>query len=342
MRLPLTLCCLFVLLVSTPANACLWYFGTDIDGKPKERGELPMSRDRWANLRKPHNRWQERITSLKQKIAAGQQLTWQERNDLAVAFIHMKKVKEGLEILLQLEQQKSNQYEIAANLGTAFELLGDDKRALQWIKTAIDRNPYSHGGSEWIHVKILQAKLAMKEDKDWLSKNSILGITFGDQERPVPSQQTIQDHTNKVHSLNEIRQHLGVQLQERISLVPSPDVIVADLLMDMADLSALTDAVEMSVLMNEMSLKYKPTNPKLAKLRGDYYRKLVAGNPLSGEPSDGSGEVSPGAGIAIALTALVSVSAAGLCLLVFIRRRYRSANKPGPPTATGDESDMGW
>jgi hypothetical protein len=55
---------------------------------------------------------------------------------------------------------------VAANLGTALELLGNKEEALHWIREGIRRNPQSHEGTEWLHAKILEAKIAAQKDAD--------------------------------------------------------------------------------------------------------------------------------------------------------------------------------
>jgi len=89
-----------------------------------------------------------------------------ENSDLAVAFVHQGKYSEAIALLQELERRYPGKYQVAANLGTAFELSGDNKQALQWIREGIRRNPKSHEGTEWLHVAILEAKLGQRPAGD--------------------------------------------------------------------------------------------------------------------------------------------------------------------------------
>ena len=62
-------------------------------------------------------------------------------------------------IFIEIENKSPGLYATASNLGTTYELLGQNDLALHWITKAIKINPNSHNGSEWIHVKILEAKI---------------------------------------------------------------------------------------------------------------------------------------------------------------------------------------
>ncbi len=59
--------------------------------------------------------------------------------------------------------QHPNDYSIIANLGTAYELTGNDEKALELIRKAVAINPNSHYNSEWIHVRILEEKVGKKQ-----------------------------------------------------------------------------------------------------------------------------------------------------------------------------------
>jgi tetratricopeptide (TPR) repeat protein len=79
--------------------------------------------------------------------------------DKAVVTILSGDHQRGIAILLELEHAQPGDYNTAANLGTAYELAGENEQALTWIKEGLKRNPNSHRGTEWLHVLILQAKL---------------------------------------------------------------------------------------------------------------------------------------------------------------------------------------
>jgi len=51
------------------------------------------------------------------------------------------------------------------DLGTAYELAGKNEPALRWIREGLRRNPNSHKGTEWLHVKILEAKIEQEKQR---------------------------------------------------------------------------------------------------------------------------------------------------------------------------------
>lgn len=157
-----------------------------------------------------------------------------ESNNAAVEMIREGEVAKAVELLEKIEKESPGHYEVASNLGTAYELAGDNAKALRWIKKGIERNPNSHAGSEWVHVRILQAKLQMAKDPLWLNSNSIVGLDFGS--GPLPSEPRTFPTGNEGESLDldQVYRSLEYQLKERMSLVGPPDPVVGDLLYDYA------------------------------------------------------------------------------------------------------------
>jgi hypothetical protein len=125
-----------------------------------------------------------------------------------------------------------------ANLGTLYELNGKNQEALDWIKKAIDKNPKSHFGSEWVHVKILEAKLKLQYDANWLKNNHVVDIS-----------KFKAKHLSQVdlEKMAELEAHLSYQLHERVPYTPHPDQIVFQLLMDLAELNMINDLLSAHV-----------------------------------------------------------------------------------------------
>jgi hypothetical protein len=74
------------------------------------------------------------------------------RSDYAAVLIH----RGGA--LKAVEDEHPGEYIVAANLGTAYELSGDMAQAHRWIGEGIVRNPGAHEGTEWLHLRILEAE----------------------------------------------------------------------------------------------------------------------------------------------------------------------------------------
>lgn len=164
------------------------------------------------------------------------------QSDIAVNLGYLGRYTEAVEILKRLQKENPYNYNYAANLGTTYELLGKNELALQFIKKGIELNPDSHEGSEWVHVKILEAKLKMAGNPDWIFKNRVLGtgVNFDSKESA---------------SLNDKTWHVEYQLQERIPFTPFPDALLANVFDELGDLYATQQSVELAYIAYDFSLR---------------------------------------------------------------------------------------
>lgn len=191
-----------------------------------------------------------------------------DRSDYSIALMYLGRSKEAVELLKTLEKEQPGHYFVAANLGTAYELSGDNEAAARWIAEGIRRNPESHEGTEWLHLKILEAKIAQEKDPDYFKKHSVLdlrpesvgsGASIG-QERLSPSQ------------ITKAIQH---QLTERLQFVKPPDAAVASLLFDYAAIEAATGTLEFAEKVLHMSVDYGYPPEQVQPLIAMYDRRIV-------------------------------------------------------------------
>jgi len=139
-------------------------------------------------------------------------------SDYGLHLVQAGKVKEALVIFEKLAELHPNEYSIIANLGTTYELSGQNEKALEYIRKGIEINPDSHKGSEWIHVKILEAKIALEKDPAYLTNHSVLNLS--------PKQKQSQ----------KVFDQLYIQLQERFPFSPKEvNPVMADLFVEMGD-----------------------------------------------------------------------------------------------------------
>ena len=131
--------------------------------------------------------------------------------DYAVALIHLGRHEAAIEALLAREAARPGDYATAANLGTAYELMGALEDAVVWIARGIERNPQSHHGTEWLHLAILHAKLQLRGDAAWLKHHSVLDSAAGNR------------------TSEEIVRAIDYQLGERLQFVEPADAVVCDL-----------------------------------------------------------------------------------------------------------------
>jgi tetratricopeptide (TPR) repeat protein len=199
----------------------------------------------------------------------------EQRNDYAAALLHVGEIKPALAILVQIERTKPGLYATATNLGTAYELAGKNEHALSWIRAGIRRNPQSHEGSEWLHVAILEAKLALARDAGWLRSHSILGLDFGKAAIPkMPARFPLDNGGNRLDAAST-SQAIHVQMAERLQFVAPPEPIVGDLLFDYANLLMLTDTMENAAAIYDLALRYGTPRAELARQRMAHARQIA-------------------------------------------------------------------
>lgn len=163
----------------------------------------------------------------------------QSRNGLAVAYIISGKYEQAATILTNLEKEHPGISRTASNLGTALELSGNNAEALHWIEGGIARDPDDHQGTEGLHVKILEAKVALEKDPAWLETHSVLGADFGSETQSQMPFALRVDRLGRPNSLEEIEKAMDYQLRERLKFVTEPDPIVASLYRARADIAYL-------------------------------------------------------------------------------------------------------
>lgn len=180
------------------------------------------------------------------------------------------KVKQAVALLQEIEREKPGLYATAANIGTAYELAGNNDSALYWIREGMRRNRDSHRGTEWLHVQILETKKMLATDPDWLRKNRIVDARTGREDLP-----THPGDSDNVRSLYEALQY---QLTERLQFVPAPDPIVAHLLTELGHLQALLSSLEEAIYSYDLALEYGATDTSLIGRRRAALAAIVERN----------------------------------------------------------------
>jgi hypothetical protein len=259
MRMALVL--LLAAALGNPAQACIWITGTSKEGERiRTSGMSPA-----AILR----------TSINRNVAAhGEQMerelrgqtSFSNRNDYAVALILLNRAPEAISLLQVLEKEKPGDYYIAANLGTAYELAGENENALKWIQEAIRRNSESHDGTEWLHVKILEAKLAHPKDSRYFQGASVLKV----EPTAVRSDTDLLTIGNEKRTVKDVKRAIEYQLKERLQFVKDADPSVASLLFDYALMVAATQTVEAAAELLKMALQYGYPPEQVNRLLQEY------------------------------------------------------------------------
>lgn len=218
-----------VLAAAAPAFACMNEYHPP-NFKAIERSE---SVNRQIFEGHPTEDWSDRADRLRSELARSGD--FRVKNDLAVALAHAGQANQAVTLLEEIEREKPGLYVTAANLGTAYELVGDNAKALEWIRQGIKRNADSHQGSEWLHVRILEAKLALAKDPHLLAGQTILGFST---EEELPKSIDIRGNRGEKLKRDRIKDALIYQLHERVQFVNPPDAVVGSLLYDLGRLIA--------------------------------------------------------------------------------------------------------
>jgi tetratricopeptide (TPR) repeat protein len=188
----------------------------------------------------------------------------EDYSDWGTMLVYSGQYLKAKQIFQEIEQKNPGLYQTSANLGTVYELLGKNDSALYWIKRAVAINPSSHRGSEWIHVKILEAKIKANGNENYLWTNSILSLDFGDDKIPV--------NRNNL-DLKNLGDQLYDQLNERMSFIKPKDPIVAQLLFDLGNILALRANATSGLQVYQTAQEYGYSSELFDK-RLSYFEKL--------------------------------------------------------------------
>lgn len=165
-------------------------------------------------------------------------------SDIGIILILLKENDKAINLYKKIEKIKPDRYDTAANLGTAYELIGDNKNALYWISKSVKLNRYSHENSEWIHVNILKIKNSNLKN---INSKNLINTDFGNQNIPVYK------GTKKISHLGY---ELVFQLNERLSFIKTKDPIMARLLFDLGNINFIMKDYNIAIKNYENAIKY--------------------------------------------------------------------------------------
>lgn len=306
-----------------PARACINLYSANLKGEQVEVNEKDFSSYARRLSEHHHNpaEWTQKRAALEKDLLAKPN-DFQLRADIAATHVFTGEPKEAVAALEELEAERPGEYVVAGNLGTAYELDGQNAKALEWIKKGIERNADSHEGTEWLHVMILEAKGALENDPAWLDTHSVLGMDFGTKAKPVIPSAGPVDHLGKTRSFDETVKALEYQLHERTAFVKPPDPVVADLFHALACLVAETKSVSHAEGVMAVALKYHEKPGALMLERNAFF--AASAEAATGETKKKGGFSSGTWNAWIALTVGAAVSVAVILFLIVRRSRSQT------------------
>ena len=232
----------------------------------------------------------------------------EDYSDYGAMLIYNGQYLEGKRVFQEIESKSPGLYATAANLGTTYEILGINDSAYFWINKALGINPKSHQGSEWIHLKILEAKIKSNNDHTYFQNHSILSLDFGHTEIP--------ENRSKL-DLEVLRDQLYHQLNERMTFIKPKDLIVGQLLFDLGNVNAITRDVKSGLQVFEVAKEYG-FQSKLLDKREKHFKSLQRTAEFRNH-TEGWARENPAKAVLISATLFIALLA-GIFLII---KRFR-------------------
>lgn len=187
-------------------------------------------------------------------------------SDYGVLLIYHGRLEEAKKVFIEIEARQPGRYSTAANLGTTYELLGKNDSALYWIKRSVAIDPQSHHGSEWLHVKILEAKI----QKSNFNTSFLIGTDFGNDTLPKSNMSS--------HELDKLSKALHYQLNERVSFVKPKDEMVGLLLFELGNIKAIQSDLVTAMKIYDMAIQYGYQGKVLETRYNEFRKRLINAN----------------------------------------------------------------
>ena len=168
-------------------------------------------------------------------------------SDYAWELVKRKETKQAITILDSLLKTHPNEYNILANLGTAYEIAGNNSKALEILTKAVAINKNSHYGSEWIHLNILKHKI----NKEAFPIEKIIGLGIDD----YNSQWNTATWAHPIPA-DSLLKSIAYQLHERIRFIAPKDKIIGRLIFDFAAIISKTKSKEEALPFFDYAMYY--------------------------------------------------------------------------------------
>lgn len=191
-----------------------------------------------------------RLEKLYKKTENGS-ANYKDWSDIAANLMRIGKADSGIKILIPLLKEHPNEYNLIANLGTCYELTGQLDSALKYISKGYDINPKSHNGSEWIHIKILEAKIKEKRNPGWMKSNPV--ITLEELLERVPNEP-------KHLKSRKINRDFFYQIRTRVRFTPAPNRTIANLLTTLGEYNQEVGTYENALLAYTYALIFEASD----------------------------------------------------------------------------------
>jgi len=171
-------------------------------------------------------------------LATAYQYHWHA--NYAVNLLKLGKTALALSIFKELVKYNPDDFVICTNLGIAYELIGEPDAALLYIQQAYSNKSELQNGTEWIHINILKAKIALQGDPAWFDAHTILD--------PDGSAKLFEPKKAKSREwdklLSQIKTYAFIQGITRGPFSKPPNEIFCQLILEMGDIYAENFSLE--------------------------------------------------------------------------------------------------
>jgi hypothetical protein len=165
-------------------------------------------------------------------------------NDLVIGWLFQKNFKKALDLSTRLVAKFPDKYSVVITHAAALELNGKPSEAIPFMKHALELEPTSHKGSEWIHLNFLQQRVQGDAGTDpW----KLIGVDLrpnGVLQRPAG--------TDMVALVKQVH----YQVNDRLYFTPTDDRLFGALMSAYADLLELNGYKSQAARMRERSVSY--------------------------------------------------------------------------------------
>lgn len=182
----LTLAVVVVLLAFVaPLRAGLYYSGETYSELPSQwRGFLldqrtlrtiavqPSAAAPGGPIRKIYRAEADKLT----KLAAQRKLTADEAADLGALYVRLGEAARAVEVLRTAQRDHPNHFQLAANLGTAWQMQGDLAQAAACLEQAVRLAPAKLRALEQLHLKLVRLR---SREADAQGLDDLFGIRYG-------------------------------------------------------------------------------------------------------------------------------------------------------------------
>ncbi|MCH2204893.1 MAG: hypothetical protein MK132_03350 [Lentisphaerales bacterium] len=291
---------IILLFSCTLLHADDWYYGTGLDGEKKEfHGSENMHYRFLTAPARKGDYWERKLAKFEVQVADVAKRLKSEtdqkkkyvlsddlqklRNNRARCLILLGRVSEAKKLLLDIEKKFPGESTIAENLATCYDLEGKPVKALAWINKAGERNSMSIYSNLWVYKKILEARIKVKEDKDYLSTNAVSGQDLDVTSAEVPFIEVkSMEHWSRRFKLGSAAKHIREQIQQRLQIEKTEkDPVIACLIEELASMYAISEVCEIAEPVYDLAIKYGHPRPEMVKSRKAQMQRLISSNKES-------------------------------------------------------------